>query len=620
MDEMDISNSPIVFARKPLEENTVVDNVLKWGTGGINIDESRVELNLEVDATQIRTIARSKKTEKTGWGMNVNSDDVVQVVSLNGRFPANLILDTEAAKLLDEQSGNRPGCKTPSNAVGSDIIFRPNQGGYQKQGPIYDDRGGASRYFYQPKGDEDYENTDKKDNSMRLLLGDCLDKLKELEDNSVDSIVTDPPYGLSFMGKQWDYDVPSTQIWEECMRVLKPGGHLLAFAGSRTYHRMAVRIEDAGFEIRDMISWLYGSGFPKSMDISKQIDKRFGGEREIIGSRVDAFGDAELSETEDGRNLWGKSSTKEVPLFSNEAATDEAKKWQGWGTALKPAHEPVVMARKPLEENTVVDNVLKHGTGGINIDESRIPTDETITNHSRSAESAVSKGKYGDSKEQETHQTDGQKMGRFPANLILDEEAGEMLDEQTGVLSSGFMKAGTARLMSDNPNKNTYGKWNPDTVANDTYGDEGGASRFFYCPKTSKTDRNEGLADFEEKQTVGGGGGIGDYKDDVNSASGKFGSEKAPSKNFHPTVKPTDLMLYLIRLVTPKGGTTLDPFMGSGSTGKAAIRGGFDFVGIEREKEYMKIAEARIQYEKDNPYIEDKQTRIKVNKNTEKFW
>ena len=608
MDEMDISNSPIVFARKPLEENTVVDNVLKWGTGGINIDESRVELNLEIDATQIRTIARSKKTEKTGWGMNVNSDDVVQVVSLNGRFPANLILDTEAAKVLDEQSGNRPGCKTPSNAVGSDSIFRPNQGGYQKQGPIYDDRGGASRYFYQPKGDEDYENTDKKENNMRLLLGDCLDKLKELEDNSVDSIVTDPPYGLSFMGKQWDYDVPSTQIWKECLRVLKPGGHLLAFAGSRTYHRMAVRIEDAGFEIRDMISWLYGSGFPKSMDISKQIDKRFGGEREIIGSRVDAFGDAELSETEDGRNLWGKSSTKEVPLFSNEAATDEAKQWSGWGTALKPAHEPVVMARKPLSEKTVAENVLEWGTGGINIDESRIPTDEDQRRPSKGGENGLNNTNTFKIRER-TVEEQPKHDGRFPANLILDEEAGEMLDEQTGVLSSGFMKAGTARLMSDNPNKNTYGKWNPDTVANDTYGDSGGASRFFYCPKVSKSERNEGLEGFEERRA---GSMMGNINDNSNFLTGSGNKREGVAKNNHPTVKPTDLMLYLIRLVTPKGGVTLDPFMGSGSSGKAAVRGGFDFIGIEREDEYFEIAKARIEYERNKPIIVETPTGKKV--------
>jgi site-specific DNA-methyltransferase (adenine-specific) len=370
---------------------------------------------------------------------------------------------------------------------------------------------------------------------MKLLLGDCLDKLKELEDNSVDSIVTDPPYGLSaapnsgksskggFMGKQWDYDVPSVDIWKECLRVLKPGGHLLAFAGTRTYHRMAVRIEDAGFEIRDMISWLYGSGFPKSMDISKQIDKK--------------LEDTELSQ-----------------------------KLEGWGTALKPAHEPVVMARNPLEENTVVDNVLKYGTGGINIDGSRISTDETITNHSRSSESAVSKGKYGDSREQDTHQTDGQKLGRFPANIILDEEAGKILDEQSG-LDRGA--AAPVKRGHDGSSNGIYGDYAQKGDDGLTFrGDTGGASRFFYCPKVSKRERNEG--------------GI------VNN---------------HITVKPVDLMLYLIRLVTPKGGVTLDPFMGSGSTGKAAVRGGFDFIGIEREEEYFEIAEARIEYEENKSGI-----------------
>jgi site-specific DNA-methyltransferase (adenine-specific) len=342
---------------------------------------------------------------------------------------------------------------------------------------------------------------------MKLLLGDCLDKLKELDDNSVDSIVTDPPYGLSFMGKKWDYDVPSQQIWEECLRVLKPGGHILSFAGSRTYHRMAVRIEDAGFEIRDQIMWIYGSGFPKSHNIGHKLEE-----------------------------------------------------WQGWGTALKPAHEPIVMARKPLSEKTVAENVLEWGTGGINIDGCRVGTDETITNHSRSAESAISKGKYGDSSEQETHQTEGQLLGRFPANIILDEEAGKILDEQSG--NRPGCKTPSDAVGSDSifrPNQSGYQKQGP------IYADNGGASRFFYCPKTSKSDRNEG------------------------------------SNNIHPTVKPTDLMLYLIRLVTKKSGTVLDPFMGSGSTGKAAIRGGFDFIGIEREKEYFEISKTRIEYEKNRP-------------------
>jgi DNA modification methylase len=463
---------------------------------------------------------------------------------------------------------------------------------------------------------------------MKLLLGDCLDKLKELEDNSVDSIVTDPPYGLSaapnsgksskggFMGKQWDYDVPSVEIWEECLRVLKPGGHLLAFAGSRTYHRMAVRIEDAGFEIRDMISWLYGSGFPKSMDISKQFDKRAGVEREVVGKRTDAFGDVTESETGDGRNLWGKASTTEVDVYSTEAITDLAKEWQGYGTALKPAHEPVVMARKPLSEGTVVDNVQKWRTGGINIDESRIPTDEDQRRPSKGGENGLNNTNTFKIRERAVEEQP-KHDGRFPANLILDEEAGKLLDEQTGVLSSGFMKAGTPRLMSDNPNKNTYGKWNPDTVVNDTYGDSGGASRFFYCPKVSKSERNEGLEVVGAKNGVSqftSKGGLKCKKCNKWKNSGNPCQCNEPDfeqqqwngtldKNSHPTVKPLALMTYLIKLVTPKGGTTLDPFMGSGSTGKAAVRGGFGFIGIEREDEYFQIAEARIKYEMDKPKV-----------------
>lgn len=451
---------------------------------------------------------------------------------------------------------------------------------------------------------------------MKLILGDCLDKLKELDDNSIDSIVTDPPYGLSFMGKEWDYDVPSQEIWEECMRVLKPGGHLISFAGSRTYHRMAVRIEDAGFEIRDQIMWIYGSGFPKSMDISKQIDKREGAEREVVGSRKDAFGDSDLSETEDGRNLWGKSSTQEVPLYSNKAATDEAKKWNGWGTALKPAHEPIVMARKPLSEKTVVDNVLEWGTGGINIDDSRIQHDEPIKTTTRTEKGDTWNEKNSGLRNNPSNMASAAPNGRFPANIIFDEEAGKILDEQSGHPKSGFMKAGTTRKMSEG-DVNTYGHYDSDTTYNDTYGDSGGSSRFFYCPKTSKRDRNEGLDDFEEKS-----------RSNANKMMGKSGNFKTGSgndrttefKNNHPTVKPTDLMLYLIRMVTPKGGTTLDPFMGSGSTGKAAVRGGFDFVGVEREEEYMKIAKARIQYEQDNPYNEETNTRVHINKNSNKFW
>jgi DNA modification methylase len=368
---------------------------------------------------------------------------------------------------------------------------------------------------------------------MKLLLGDCLDKLKELDDNSIDSIVTDPPYGLSFMGKKWDYDVPSQEIWEECMRVLKPGGHLLSFAGSRTYHRMAVRIEDAGFEIRDQIMWVYGSGFPKSRDIGKDIEKiKVGGIKNLkqIGTKqgikveTGTSGYSYSKEYVPGKSMGGKQISGDIPVYE---ITNE---WGGWGTALKPAHEPIVMARKPLSEKTVGNNVLEWGTGGINIDDSRIDLNGDYKSKANGRPSLTGLGdNYNPSN---ANQADT--IGRFPANVIFDEEAGKVLDEQYE-----------------------------------------GVSRFFYCPKTS-------IRVIEVKEII------------------------------HPTVKPTDLMLYLIRLVTPKGGVTLDPFMGSGSTGKAAVRGGFDFIGIEREKEYMDIAESRINYEISNPYKEETDKKVEV--------
>jgi DNA modification methylase len=521
---------------------------------------------------------------------------------------------------------------------------------------------------------------------MKLLLGDCLDKLKELEDNSIDSIVTDPPYGLAFMGKKWDYDVPSQAIWEECMRVLKPGGHLLSFAGSRTYHRMAVRIEDAGFEIRDQIMWIYGSGFPKSMDISKQIDKKGG----TIGKNIVAL-KQKLIELVDKsgktrKNIdkecgfratnyltlpkkdkkpdpwvnilptddkWNKikevlgvgdefddifvSAKREVIGIQTKArsenssftmptmgditeykswditapATDLAKKWEGWGTALKPAHEPIVMARKPFK-GTVVDNVLEWGTGGINIDDSRVELNlevdatqiRTIARSKKTEKTGWGMNVNSDDVVQVVSLN-----GRFPANIIFDEEAGKILDEQSGISKSTGGRNGNKEGVGHN---GMYGKYNGEVKdGNPGLGDVGGASRFFYCPKTSKTDRNEGLEHLPiSRPDTRTETGMGSFVD----------KGIQPQQNIHPTVKPTDLMLYLIRLVTPKGGTTLDPFMGSGSTGKAAVRGGFDFVGIEREKDYFQIAEARIQYEIDNPYIEGKDERIQLNKTAKNFW
>ena len=400
---------------------------------------------------------------------------------------------------------------------------------------------------------------------MKLLLGDCLDKLKELDDNSVDSIVTDPPYGLAFMGKHWDYDVPSQQIWEECMRVLKPGGHILSFAGSRTYHRMAVRIEDAGFEIRDQIMWVYGSGFPKSRNIGKDIEKiKVGGIKNLkqVGTKqgikveTGTSGYSYSKEYVPGKSMGGKQISGDIPVYE---ITNE---WGGWGTALKPAHEPIVLARKPLSEKTVGNNVLEWGVGGINIDGCRVGVEPTDPNH-RHNPSMGNKGKnsiFGVG----GHSGNLQVEGRFPANIIFDEEAGKLLDEQSGISKQ------SGKLYEGKDSKTSFGQIKSSAV-NTNYGDIGGASRFFYCPKTSKSDRNEG--------------------------------------NNHPTVKPTDLMAYLIRLVTPKGGIVLDPFMGSGSTGKAAVREGMNFIGIERENEYFEIAEARINWEINKPTSKTSKTK-----------
>lgn len=403
--------------------------------------------------------------------------------------------------------------------------------------------------------------------NIQLLHGDCLHKLKDLPDNSVSSVVCDPPYGLSFMNKKWDYDVPSTEIWMECLRVLKPGGHLLAFAGSRTYHRMAVRIEDAGFEIRDQIMWLYASGFPKSHNIGKAVDKLLGNEREVVG--VDSSG--------------SKRNCMVTDFAGGEYdLTKGQSEWEGWGTALKPAHEPIVVARKPLSENTVALNVLKWGTGGINIDGSRVGTDGGTK---RSHQGEYPKNEDGSEDRSDNWCRSGHDVvelneGRWPANIILDEEAGKVLDEQSGISKS------TASEW-----KNNFGIFHKDgRQEKEMEGTKkGGASRYFYCAKASKKDRDEGLDIFEGKFAPTMGDGIGMKEHNPETAT--------PKKNAHPTVKPTALMEYLIKLVTPVGATVLDPFMGSGSTGKAAVRNGFDFIGIEREEEYLNIAKARINNE-----------------------
>jgi site-specific DNA-methyltransferase (adenine-specific) len=415
---------------------------------------------------------------------------------------------------------------------------------------------------------------------MKLILGDCLEKMRELPDNSVDSVVTDPPYGIGFMNKEWDNPAKHRELIErekkrseeryeegkspakggfskgvqpglaigtakegkwfqewceewgkECLRVLKPGGYLLSFSAPRTYHRMTTGFEDAGFEIRDQIMWVFGSGFPKSLNLG-----------------------------------------------------------EGWGTALKPAHEPICVARKPLGEKTNKENMSKWGTGGLNIDETRIGYKDDKP-HSIPTEREG--GNSWNKDYQRTEDWEPNNTGRWPANIIFDEEAGEILDQQSGVKQynkgreEGNYKGGHRKDYvgtDDNPIVNKVdGKF---------FSDKGGASRFFYCPKASKKDRDEGMDGFEEKhkQRMWAQSELStnDYGSQVSSQ---------PHKNNHPTVKPTELMLYLIKLVTPKGGTVLEPFMGSGSTGKACVRGGFDFIGIEKEEEYYNISQARINNE-----------------------
>ncbi len=421
--------------------------------------------------------------------------------------------------------------------------------------------------------------------NIQLLKGDCIKKLKGLKDNSVDSVVTDPPYEIGFMGKGWDDSgiANNPKLWKEVLRVLKPGGHLLSFSHSRTYHRQAVAVEDAGFEIRDQIMWVYGSGFPKSHNIGKAVEK-LNGDVKVIGKKKGAGSTGRVFVSGNEEYIGGNKG-----VFKKEYDDIEINnQYEGWGTALKPAHEPIVMARKPFK-GSVAQNVLEYGTGGINIDECRIGT-EGGTTRSGQSDKVTETGKLTNSKSTNSLYRTGHDIvelneGRFPANIIFDEEAGKILDEQSGVSKS---LGGTGKISLDSSvnlgGGNTYFN----------YGDTGGASRFFYCPKASKKDRNDGCNELEEKAST---------KQFNSGMEGKVRSNgsviKDPIKqhNSHPTVKPTDLMSYLVRLVTPKGGVVLDPFMGSGSTGKASVREGMDFIGIEREDEYMEIAKSRIEHE-----------------------
>ena len=414
---------------------------------------------------------------------------------------------------------------------------------------------------------------------MRLHNGDCLNILKMMIEDEVfvDSIVTDPPYELGFMGRSWDSTGIAFQkeTWELCFKVLKPGGHLLAFSGSRTYHRMAVAIEDAGFEIRDQVMWLYGSGFPKSMNVGKALDKKLGNERESFGTKLKKAGDMR------GGNYVKGGDYKSIEIEITKGNTE----WEGWGTALKPAHEPLVLARKPLSEKSVVDNVLKHRTGGINIDECRVEGNDAKypdTNPDFRDQGRQSKENIGIDK-LSFGQTENVKRKKVVRKSR--DENGVWTNDNSGMKAEG----------SEYADADPRGRF-PSNVMHDGSGSIKelfeDKSKYFYCAKTSKAERNQGLDNFIKKNKVFNGQSPNASKD-MKGVEQKFTTK--PSANIHPTVKPIKLMKYLCRLITPKGGTVLDPFMGSGSTGMAAKEENFEFVGIEKEEEYFNIATARIE-------------------------
>jgi DNA modification methylase len=403
------------------------------------------------------------------------------------------------------------------------------------------------------------------------VQGDCLEAMAAMPDGSVDAVVTDAPYGLSFMGKAWDKGVPGVEVWAQALRVLKPGGHLLAFAGTRTQHRMAGAIEDAGFEIRDMIAWVYGSGFPKSLNVGKAIDAAAGAEREVVGTKLGLAG---YSLTDGKGGLYGggfgANGTGEGECQITAPATPEAVQWDGWGTALKPALEPLTLARKPLD-GTVAANVLKHGVGGINVAGCRVETKKRNAGYRKPGSKVNGVSVFGNTKHVNIDET----LGRFPANLIHDGS-----EEVVACFPETITGKKGAR-----PEKGIWGTGADTSYHNVEKG--GSAARFFYCAKASKEDREDGLRAFPVKR-----GACVTFDPMYQDGPGEF---MCPMRrNIHPTVKPTDLMRYLCRLITPPGGIVLDPFMGSGSTGRGAALEGFRFIGCELETEYFEIAVARI--------------------------
>jgi site-specific DNA-methyltransferase (adenine-specific) len=437
----------------------------------------------------------------------------------------------------------------------------------------------------------------------KIIHGDCLEALKDFEDNTFDSIITDPPYGISFMGKKWDYDVPSLEIWQECLRVLKPGGIALVFAGTRTQHRMTVNIEDAGFEIRDCLMWLYGQGFPKGLNISKGIDKALGVKRERIKNP--------LAKKQTGQKNTNSLNDKNANLYVTLPFSEQAQKWDGYNTNLKPSYEPIIMAMKPLDKN-FVNNALAWGVAGLNIDECRIET-KVLDSEKRTSNTGTSNNiNFGTTKNRKP-KFNGERhnpKGRYPANVILDEYAAAELDEQSGILKSGAKKPHKQKKRQ----YNCYGK-QPEYRDYTCEASQGFASRFFYVAKASPKERNMGCENLDNEKF-----GAGNYSqspickdcgktlngtNDHNECSGevyyKEDMENKKIGNNHPTCKPLKLMEYLCKLTKPPGGgIVLDPFAGSGTTGLACQNTGRDFILIEREQEYIDIIKARMKANAEN--------------------
>lgn len=441
----------------------------------------------------------------------------------------------------------------------------------------------------------------------KLYHGNMLDMLEVIKSNTIDSIVTDPPYELNFMGKGWDNSgiAFNKEAWLKCYEVLKPGGYLLAFGGTRTYHRIACAIEDAGFEIRDCIMYLYGSGFPKSMNIGKAIEGKLilGSSnvrdiKKLKGKKEKVYYGHNKIEVEQGKRNKLYTQTKTTVDYQ----TIEGQQWNGWGTGLKPAYEPIIVARKPFK-SSVAENIIKNGVGGINIDECRI-NGEILKPQATGKSSKA----FNLTEEQEKQGTGvlegvlsgGHELGRFPANVIHDGSEEAIKD-----MPNTSSQKRDSKYNKQTEYTNTYTPTSSDYREDNTYGDEGSASRYFYCAKASKKDRDEGLDMFESKEYLQGcnGATLDNIREKGHYGNGGNGlSEIKIRKNIHPTVKPVELMQYLVRLVTPKNGTTLDCFAGSGSTGKATMfenrerNANYKFIGIELTEEYLPIQEARIDY------------------------